>query len=270
MACGVSYDGNGFSGWQMQSCVSSIQEEIESALSSIADHSVRITCAGRTDKGVHATGQVIHFDTTANRNPIAWLRGTNTKLKHTKVRIHGLKEVSTHFHARFDAQSRTYMYIIDPRPLSPTHHRDLVLWHPRQLNIERMSEAAQYWIGEHDFSAFRASGCQAKSPIKTLHMFHISEYNGYVLLVVKASAFLYHMVRYFVAVLLMIGRGEKTVQYADELLKCKSNVSELKKLVSPSGLYLVNVAYPDQSLDAFSGQHWLVSKNKMEQLIHGR
>ncbi len=243
---GVEYDGRSFNGWQYQDHSPSVQQAVEQALAQVANHAVRVVCAGRTDTGVHATGQVIHFDTDANRQPQQWVKGTNTHLP-AGVRILWAQALDDSFHARFSAVRRAYRYIILSRPVRPSYLHGLVTWDYRQLDEQRMQQAANYLIGEHDFSTYRALGCQAKSPVRTLHAFKVSRNGAFIYLDIEANAFLHHMVRNMAGVLMTIGAGEQAPEWADELLQRRDRTRG--GVTAPSdGLYLVRVEYPQEFL----------------------
>lgn len=242
IALGVEYNGSDFHGWQLQkSSIRTVQQVVEKALSSVADHPVRVFCSGRTDAGVHAIEQVIHFETTANRNDKAWLFGGNINLPHD-VNFIWAKRVDERFHARFKAYARRYYYKIYNTPVRSALLANQTLWEPRTLDIEVMKKASKYLLGEHDFSAFRGSLCQAKSPIKTVEFIKLSKQNNDILLDIKANAFLHHMVRNIVGTLLKVGRGEKPVAWVKEVLNSK-NRKYAGATVQPQGLYFVKAFY---------------------------
>ena len=273
VSCGIAYDGVGYIGWQVQPNGLSLQHVIETALSKVANQAITIFCAGRTDKGVHAVCQVVHFDTQAQRSETDWVRGTTTYLKETKIRLLWAIVVPSDFHARFSASARSYLYLIDTRTISPTHTKDLVLWHPQKLNVETMNQAAQYCIGKHDFSFFRAIGCQAKSPVKTVSRMVVVEHERYVLLFIKANSFLYHMVRYLVHMLLEIGMNKQPVELMAEALAAPQMTPAIhKKLAKPHGLYLYGIDYHDGFYpEGSAGDHWLVGNDtRLEMILNGR
>ncbi len=245
-ALGVEYDGSPYSGWQTQSHAASVQSVIEMALAKVADHPVRVHCAGRTDAGVHATGQVIHFDTTAARPLRAWVFGTNVNLPRT-VAILWAMAVDDHFHARFSARRRTYRYFILNRAARPGLLATRVTWECRSLDALRMHTAAQSLVGEHDFSAFRAQGCQARHPVRTVYSADVRREGDMVVLEIEANAFLHHMVRNIMGVLMTIGRGESDIDWAARVLAGRNR--SLGGVTAPAtGLYLVNVHYDDTEL----------------------
>ena len=242
IALGVEYMGTDFHGWQLQkSGIRTVQQVVEKALSSIADHPVRVFCSGRTDAGVHAIEQVIHFETSAIREDKAWLFGGNVNLPHD-VNFTWAKQVDENFHARFNAFARRYHYKIHNTKVRSAiigHHS---LWEPRSLNIDHMNKAAQYLLGEHDFSSFRGSLCQAKSPIKTIEFIHLTKDGDDVLLDIKANAFLHHMVRNIVGTLLKVGKGERPVEWVKEVLDSQDR-KQAGATAQPQGLYFVKAFY---------------------------
>lgn len=242
IALGVEYDGTAFCGWQTQPRVRTVQETLEAALSRVADHPVRVQCAGRTDAGVHALEQVVHFDTTAKRTGRAWVLGSNVNLS-GDCAVRWAQPVDRDFHARFSASARHYRYRILTRPTRSALERDRALWVHRPLDLGRMQEAAVTLIGEHDFSSFRALGCQAKSPVRRVLYLDLAAMSGGVELSVGANGFLHHMVRNIVGVLLAIGRGEAPVDWTQELLAVRDRTRG-GVTAPPQGLYFVRVDYP--------------------------
>jgi tRNA pseudouridine38-40 synthase len=242
VACAVEYDGAGFSGWQRQERVRSVQAVVEQALSFVADHPVQVSCAGRTDAGVHATWQVIHFDTEARRSERSWLLGANARLP-ADVRLLQVQVVDAGFHARFSAQARRYRYVILNRDVPSALLRQRVVWEHRALDEMLMQSAARYLVGEHDFSSFRAVACQAKSPVRTVHRLEVSRRGEMLYLDVEANAFLHHMVRNIAGVLMTVGRGARPVEWAGEVLQHRDRTRG--GVTAPAGgLYLVGVRYP--------------------------
>ena len=243
IALGVEYLGTNFNGWQIQkSGIRTVQEVVESALSLVANHPVRVFCCGRTDSGVHAKEQVIHFETDSNRSDEAWLFGGNVNLP-SDVNFTWAKEVNDDFHARFNAYARSYEYKIHNHPVRSSLNANYYLWEPRSLNIDEMRKAANFLIGEHDFSCFRGRLCQAKSPVKTVEYLDIIESDDNLIVKIKANAFLHHMVRNIVGTLLKIGRGEKDAEWMLSVLESKDR-REAGPTAEPQGLYFIKAYYP--------------------------
>jgi tRNA pseudouridine38-40 synthase len=241
-ALGVEYLGTDFHGWQLQkSGIRTVQQVVEEAISSIADHPVRVFCSGRTDAGVHAIEQVIHFETEVNREDKAWLFGGNVNLPYD-VNFKWVKQVDDDFHARFDAYARQYHYKIHNTPVRSALVAAHSLWEPRLLDLGVMNKAAEHLLGEHDFSAFRGSLCQAKSPIKTIEHINLTQVGNEILLDIKANAFLHHMVRNIVGTLLKVGRGERKVEWVKEVLDSKQR-KQAGATAEPQGLYFVKAFY---------------------------
>lgn len=239
-AC-VEYDGAGFSGWQRQHGARTVQEAVEHALSFVADHGVGVVCAGRTDAGVHATGQIVHFDSRARRSAYGWLRGSNSRLPND-VAIHWVREVDYRFHARFKAVRRRYRYVLLNQRVRPALLRSQVAWEFRDLDPERMATAAACLVGRHDFSAFRAAACQSRNPVKTLHRLEVTASGRWIALDLEADGFLHHMVRNIAGVLMSIGRGEREVGWCREVLESRDR--RAGGVTAPAaGLYLAGVDY---------------------------
>lgn len=244
MAFGVSYDGKGYHGWQSQSSgIITIQDCLEKAFSRVADQSVTIFSAGRTDANVHATGQVGHFDTAAFRTDHAWLFGANTYLPHD-ISVTWVKEVSIGFHARFSAVARRYRYVIYNHPIRPALFRNGVTWHRKPLNVAAMQAGALYLLGTHDFTSFKGADCQSRSPIRELQLLTIKQVGGLVILDVQANAFLMHMVRNMVGSLLQVGDGLKPPEWIKAVLEARDRRAAAAT-ASPNGLYLTQVIYPE-------------------------
>jgi len=242
IALGVEYLGTDFHGWQIQkSGLRTVQGVVEPALSKIANHPVRVFCSGRTDAGVHAQEQVIHFETQTSRADGAWLFGGNANLP-SDVNFKWAKEVNDDFHARFNAHARSYEYKIHHHPVRSSLKTGYYLWEPRSLNIDDMRKAAAFLVGEHDFSCFRGSMCQAKSPIKTIEYLQIDEIGYDLIIKVKANAFLHHMVRNLVGTLLKIGREEESPEWMLSVLASKDR-KEAGPTAEPQGLYFVKAHY---------------------------
>jgi len=240
LAVGVEYDGSAFHGWQLQSGVRSVQQVVEAAFSRVADHLVRVHCAGRTDAGVHALCQVAHFDTQARREPRGWRLGANVHLP-PQVSVLWVKPVRADFHARFSATSRTYRYLILNRPSRPGLSAGRVTWVYEPLDERAMHAAGQALIGTHDFSAYRALGCQAKSPVRTLTRLDVTRDGELVELRVTANAFLHHMVRNVAGVLLAIGSGRAPVDWAARVLATRDR-TQGGVTAPPDGLYFLKEA----------------------------
>lgn len=244
LAVGIEYDGSRYHGWQSQSAAASVQSLVEQALGSIASQSVSVTCAGRTDAGVHAYGQVVHFETVAQRAPSAWLLGANSALP-PDISLRWVMSVPDHFHARYSALSRCYRYwILNRRARSALAAGRAWNVH-RPLDEAAMHDAAQRLLGEHDFSAFRAAECQAHSPVRQLQEAEVSRSGDWLCVQVRANAFLHHMVRNIVGLLVAVGRGERPPEHARTLLLGKDR--RLGEATAPAhGLYLWQVEYPRQ------------------------
>ncbi len=243
-AARIEYDGREFCGWQRQKHSPSVQENVEKALSSVANHPIEIVCAGRTDAGVHGVGQIVHFDSDAERTIRSWVMGGNANLSKS-ISIVWLRPVSDKFHARFSALSRRYRYVICNRDVRPSFLAWRTTWEYRPLDVVLMQQAAQHLVGEHDFSSYRAVACQAKSPIRTVHRVEVSRQNEMVFIDIEANAFLHHMVRNIAGVLMAIGCGEQQSRWAGEVLAHKDRRMG-GVTAHPSGLYFMGVKYPDE------------------------
>ncbi len=258
IALGVEYKGARYRGWQRQEAgVPSVQEALERALSKVAAEPVSIICAGRTDAAVHASGQVVHFDTGVERPLKAWIMGTNANLP-GDISVTWAQPMPAHFHARFSAVARRYRYVIYNDPVRPAHLAEEITWNHRPLEVARMRAAARALVGTHDFTSFRAVQCQAKSPIKTIHHLEVIEHGRFIVLDVRANAFLHHMVRNIAGVLMAIGAGEREPQWVAEILAARDRRSG-GVTAHPYGLYLVQVEYPDefQLPQRYLGPHFL-------------
>ena len=238
----VEYDGSGFCGWQLQDDVRTVQGVVEKAIGAVANESIRVITAGRTDTGVHASGQVIHFDTSADRSPRSWVRGINSNLP-KDVAILWAQEVDNDFHARFRATGRHYQYVILNRPIHPTWLNGKVTWDYRPLDADRMQAAAAQLTGTHDFSSFRTVHCQAKDPVRELRALDIRRRDEMVFIHVYANAFLHHMVRNIAGVLMTIGAGEREPVWAKEVLDARDRTVG-GKTAPADGLCLTAVEYP--------------------------
>lgn len=246
IALSIEYDGAGFFGWQKQlsPMLATIQLEVETALAKIADHPVTVICAGRTDTGVHATCQVIHFDARIDRGEKAWIAGTNSLMVRS-VRVLTATRVAADFHARYSALSRRYYYVILQRKIAPAILYKRVTHIAEELDIAAMNLAAQALLGEQDFSSFRAASCQSKSPFREVTRANVFRQGAFVVLDIQANAFLQHMVRNIAGSLLEIGRGRQSPEWLREVLALRDrNIAAIT--APPDGLYLVSVAYPDK------------------------
>lgn len=244
IALGIEYDGSAAYGWQRQQEVPSIQQSLEEALSSVANQPIEVFCAGRTDAGVHATNQVVHFETTAIRNERGWTMGVNSNLPDC-VAVTWAKTVSDDFHARFSATARRYRYIIYNSKLRPAILKHGLSHYHCNLDVERMHEAAQCLLGERDFSSFRAVQCQSKTPFRNIHHVRVTRMQQYVVVDIKANAFLHHMVRNIVGCLIEIGSEKKSIEWLKEVLEAKDR-TKAAATAKPGGLYLVEVDYPEE------------------------
>lgn len=243
IALGVEYNGTGFRGFQWQPHdPKTVQGVLQKALSAVACEPITLVCAGRTDSGVHGTGQVVHFDTLAQRPEKAWRLGARAHLPYG-VSISWAKEVSPQFHARFSAQARAYRYLLSDRPASHGLLHDQVSWFDRPLNLEWMREGAAHLVGEHDFSSFRAAQCQARNPVRRIHHLHLVRRGHLIILEVRANAFLHHMVRNIVGVLSAVGHGDIPPGKVAEILAARDRKAA-GVTAKPNGLYLVKVDYP--------------------------
>jgi len=241
VALGVEYMGARFSGWQRQLNVDSVQSRIESGLQNILRHKIDVSCAGRTDAGVHATAQVVHFDAPVARPLKAYTRGMNTILPKT-VAITWAKAVPEDFHARFSATARRYRYVIYNSALRSGIFNDGVTHVYKRVDEKLMHEAAQAIVGKHDFTTFRASHCQSKTPCRIVHHVNVYRAGKFIVVDIKANAFLHHMVRNIVGSLLDVGSGEQAVDYLSQLLLLKDR-AKASTTAKPNGLYLVEVDY---------------------------
>ena len=244
IALGVEYDGSRYCGWQRQKHdTETVQQYLEMALSRVADHPVTVICAGRTDTGVHGVGQVVHFDSEAERKQRGWIFGCNTNLPDS-ISVRWAKPVDDQFHARFSAQSRAYRYVIYNHTVRPALGIKHLTWNHYSLDLERMREASKVLIGEHDFSSFQAQGCQAKSPIRTIQTLELHARGPLIIMDIQANAFLQHMVRNIAGVLMAICCGKRPLEWIDEVLGHRNRT--LGGVTAPPyGLYFMKVQYPD-------------------------
>lgn len=252
----VEYDGTNYHGWQAQknSNLPTIQQLIETAISRVANHPVTTVCAGRTDAKVHAKGQILHFDTSTQRKIDSWIFGINSYLP-KDIRVLSAQDVSLEFNARKSALYRTYDYIIYNSKISPSLFRNYLSWQYKDLNLEAMKQAANFWIGEHDFSSFRGKDCQSKTTVRKVYKITCQRKEQLIIVSITANAFLKHMVRNMVGLLIKIGQGTKASgnhynrQYQPELAKkvlLAKNRTAASITAPPEGLYLVNVEYPEK------------------------
>lgn len=243
-ALGIEYDGSAYYGWQRQQDVKSVQQALEEALSTVANEPITVFCAGRTDSGVHATGQVVHFETTANRKDVAWTMGVNANLP-KDIAVRWVTEVNESFHARFSATARRYRYVIYNHRYRPAIlGKGLTHFHlPLDENL--MHQAGQYLLGENDFTSFRAVQCQSKTPWRNVHHLNVSRSGNYVVVDIKANAFVHHMVRNIVGSLLEVGCGHQSPEWIAELLAAKDRTLAAAT-AKAEGLYLIDVDYPKE------------------------
>lgn len=241
-ALGIEYDGSNYLGWQRLSEGSTVQAAVEQALSFVAHHPIQVVCSGRTDAGVHAHCQVVHFDSESVRTDRAWVLGTNTQLPRD-VRVLWCKPMPYEFHARYSARARRYRYTILNRDIPPAMQRHFLSWERLPLNAEAMHEAAQALCGENDFTTFRTVKCQAKHPNRDLHDISVKRSGDEVIVEVQANAFLHHMVRNIVGSLLVIGRGEKETGWMAELLALKDR-TQAGPTAPAEGLVFLGAKYP--------------------------
>lgn len=243
IALGIEYDGTAYNGWQRQNTGLGVQQRLEEALYKVADHSVDVTCAGRTDTGVHARGQVVHFDTPSARDDRGWLLGVNSNLP-DDICVTWARHVDDKFHARFSASGRNYRYRILNRLVRSAFYRHRAWWVYPPLDAGRMHEAGQSLVGEHDFSAFRAAGCRANTPHRNITKLSVVRDSDWITHEVSANAFLQHMVRNISGSLATVGEGEKPCNWIAEVLASRDR----KKggiAAPPHGLTLMSVDFPD-------------------------
>jgi tRNA pseudouridine38-40 synthase len=242
IALGIEYDGAPFQGWQSQPHGNTLQDVLECALAKVAGTPLRLTCAGRTDAGVHALAQVAHFDSPVERPEQAWIRGANAHLPEA-IAVRWAQPVAEDFHARFVALSRSYRYLLHNHSVRPAlnHHR--LGWCHRPLSVDAMRQAAEFLLGEQDFSAFRAAECQAKSPIKTIYRADVARQGDLLIFDFRATAFLQHMVRNIVGALIYVGKGKHSPEWIAELLASRKRTLAAPT-ISPAGLYFTGAEYP--------------------------
>jgi tRNA pseudouridine38-40 synthase len=242
IALSIEYNGANYHGWQQQNGLVTIQSCVESAIAKVADQPIKIVCAGRTDVGVHAKGQVVHFDTEVNRRLDAWVFGVNCYLP-SDICVKWAVNVDIGFHARFSAIARHYNYIIYNQKTRPAILTDQVAWHFASLDEKTMHQAGQYLLGEQDFSSFRSSSCQSRTPMRNIHHLKVVRHDDLVIVDIKANAFLQHMVRNIVGLLITIGEGKHSPLWAKEVLAKRDRCAAAYS-AEACGLYLTNVYYP--------------------------
>lgn len=240
---GIEYDGSAYAGWQWQAGKRTLQGELQAALSKIADEAVTVHCAGRTDAGVHALEQVVHFDCAALRDLRAWLMGGNSQLPED-IRITWARPAIGDFHARYSAIARFYRYVILNRAMKSALLRTQATWCYQPLDENKMHQAAQFLIGEHDFSSFRAQGCQSKSPNRFMHFIDVYRQDEKIIIDICANAFLHHMVRNIAGVLIEIGSGKRPIDWTAQLLNIRDR-AQAAMTAAPHGLHLGGVYYPE-------------------------
>ncbi len=245
-ALGLSYSGQAYEGWQSQASGKTVQDHLEKALATFTGHKVSTLCAGRTDSGVHGLQQVVHFDTRLDRDMSSWVRGTNTYLPHD-IAVQWAREVPPDFHCRASAVARHYIYICLESAVRPSLEAGRVGWVFRPMQLQPMQDAAQYLIGEHDFTSFRASSCQALSPVKTLHRIHIqrigtSNHSAYWRFDFAGNAFLHHMIRNLMGCFVAIGQGSQTPDWMAQVLAARDRKAAAPTF-SPDGLYFAGPVY---------------------------
>ena len=241
LALGISYLGQGYQGWQSQPSGRTVQDQLEGALTRFATQPVSTLCAGRTDAGVHGLMQVVHFDTALHREPVSWVRGTNTFLP-PDIAVQWVHPVPDAFHSRASAKARRYAYLLLESPVRPGMEAGRVGWVFHPLDGAAMQQAATYLLGEHDFTSFRASGCQALSPVKTMHRIDISRRGAYWRFEFEASAFLHHMIRNIMGCLVRIGQGLQAAHWMQTVLEARSRDAAAPTF-SPDGLYFLGPVY---------------------------
>jgi tRNA pseudouridine38-40 synthase len=244
LALGIEYDGGAFCGWQIQPDQPTVQGALEAALAAVAQEPIGVICAGRTDTGVHATAQVVHFDTAVVRPDTAWVRGVNAHLP-PGVAVLWAKPVAQDFHARFSATARSYTYCLLTHPVRPALLSGKIGWYHQTLDLDAMQKALALLLGQHDFSAFRAAECQAKTPVKTLREATLVEHRGMLFFRFSADAFLHHMIRNIMGAMVWVGSGRQPPQWIEWLLEQRNRTLGPPTFMA-DGLYLTAVDY-DQS-----------------------
>lgn len=246
IALGIQYDGAPWQGWQTQLSRNTVQDRLEAALRRFTTEEISTVCAGRTDSGVHALEQVVHFDTNAERENFSWVRGVNSFLP-PSIAVRWACEASggpDGFHARFSASARTYQYLLYNHPVRSPLLAGRTGWAFHPLDVDAMQLAAQALLGKHDFSAFRSIECQARTPVRTMHDLQVQRHGNMVVFTIKANAFLHHMVRNIVGSLIFVGKGRKPPEWLGEVLK-GADRSVAAPTFMPDGLYLVKIDYDE-------------------------
>jgi tRNA pseudouridine38-40 synthase len=243
LALGISYNGQAYDGWQSQPSGRTVQDKLQAALGRFATHPVNTVCAGRTDAGVHGLMQVVHFDTELQREDFSWVRGTNTFLP-PDIAVQWARHVPDSFHSRASAKARRYVYVLLESQVRPSVDAGRVGWAFRPLDGDAMREAAAHLVGEHDFTSFRASSCQAKSPVKTLEPVRISRRGAYWRFEFQANAFLHHMIRNLMGCLVYVGQGMHPPEWMGEVLQARSRDAAAPTF-SPDGLYFLGPLYDE-------------------------
>ena len=244
LALGISYNGHAYQGWQSQLSGKTVQDQLELALSKFSSHKVSTLCAGRTDAGVHGLMQVAHFDTRLERPTSSWVRGTNSHLPRD-IAVQWAQPVPDEFHCRASALSRRYTYVLLESPVRPSVDNGRVGWVFSRLDLTTMQQASAHLLGQHDFTSFRASACQALTPVKTLHSLDISRHGSYWRFDFEADAFLHHMIRNIMGCLVQIGQGKKPVAWMSEVLAAR-NRRAAAPTFAPDGLYFLGPRYDPQ------------------------
>lgn len=243
IALKLEYDGSQFHGWQAQPNLRTVQSELEQAIAKVANHDIELSCAGRTDTGVHASHQMVHFDSSKQRSLRSWVHGTNNYLP-KDISVRQAFTVGEDFHARYSATARRYRYIIYNSPIRPALLRGHVAWQYRHLDHQLMHQGAQNLVGEHDFTSFRSIECQSKTAIREIKSIRVSRHGHFVIIDIIANAFLHHMVRNIAGVLISVGSGKQAETYVSAVLSAKDRRMGAET-ASPYGLYLVGVSYPE-------------------------
>ncbi|OEZ33893.1 tRNA pseudouridine(38-40) synthase [Francisella endosymbiont of Amblyomma maculatum] len=241
----IEYFGKNYCGWQRQSHSPSIQSELEKALSKIANQTIEVNCAGRTDTGVHATSQIVNFHSDADRPLSAWQRGANALLPQY-IKILAVKEVNNDFNSRFTALNRIYNYLIYNSPISSPIFAEHCLWENRELDIDKMNQACKYLLGEQDFSSFMSSQCQSNIPFRNIQKADFIKQGSFIVFEVIGNAFLHHMIRNFIGSLLKVGLGFESPDWIKSVLEARDR-TQAAETVKAHGLYFVGVQYPEFS-----------------------